>query len=372
MQRTISRKSGLELTHPALRRFPSNDPNLQGWDSADSYIVNYVEEHLPECRNALVLNDRFGAISVALTSTRTTLFSDSYCALHAADLNRSNYPKDLDTVNQLDAISGDFDVVIVRLPKSLFFFETQLAWIAQNIKPGTPILVASMVKHLPHTAKELMEHYLGQTHVSHAWKKARLLLNVKEDRPITKTLESKGFDVFGRHYDTLANVYCRERLDPGTALLLQCIEAIGTAETVADLGCGSGVLGVEYARHFHPQLVQYFDESFDAVRSATLNHEKHAPTVKHQSQCGHSLERVSEQRYDLILNNPPFHQDQVVGDFIARAMFEDASRCLNENGRLVVVGNRHLNYHQILRRWFKRVSLIKSNAKFVVLMADNH
>lgn len=371
MQRSISSKTGLELTHPELSRFPNIDPSLQGWDSADSYIVNYVEEHLPECRNALVLNDRFGAISVALTSNRTTLFSDSYCALHAANLNRATYSKELVTVNQLDAISDDFDVVIIRLPKSLFFFETQLLWIAQNVKPGTPILIASMVKHLPHTAKELVEQYLGQTHLSHAWKKARLLLNLKEDKPVTKTLESKGFDVGDRHYDTLPNVYCRERLDPGTTLLLQCFDEVGAVETVADLGCGSGVLGTEYARHFRPKLVDYFDESHDAARSATLNHERHAPKIKHQSYCGHSLQRASEHRYDLILNNPPFHQDQVVGDFIARAMFEDACRCLNRDGKLVVVGNRHLNYHQILRRWFKRVSLIKSNAKFVVLMADN-
>ena len=371
MQRTISSKTGLELTHPELGRFPNIDPSLQGWDSADSYIVNYVEEHLFECRNALVLNDRFGAISIALNCPRTTLFSDSYCALRAADLNRAIYSKELTTANQLDAISDNFDVVIIRLPKSLFFFETQLLWIAQNVKPGTPIVIGSMVKHLPHTAKELVEQYLGQTHLSHAWKKARLLLNIKEDRPVTKTLESKGFDVSGRHYTTLPNVYCRERLDPGTALLLQCFDEIGPAEAIADLGCGSGVLGTEYARHFRPQLVHYFDESHDAVRSVTLNHERHAPTIKHQSYCGHSLELASQQRYDLILNNPPFHQDQVVGDFIARAMFEDASRYLNEDGMLVVVGNRHLNYHRILRRWFKRVSLIKSNAKFVVLMADN-
>jgi 23S rRNA (guanine1835-N2)-methyltransferase len=44
---------------------------------------------------------------------------------------------------------------------------------------------------------------------------------------------------------------------------------------------------------------------------------------------------------------------------------------LKVDGELWVVGNRHLDYHIKLKRWFKRVELAASNTKFVVLKATS-
>lgn len=72
---------------------------------------------------------------------------------------------------------------------------------------------------------------------------------------------------------------------------------------------------------------------------------------------------------DLILCNPPFHQERVVGDQIAMRMFAQAAKVLTPEGELWVVGNRHLGYHAKLKRWFKRVEQIGAHPKFVVLKA---
>ena len=81
------------------------------------------------------------------------------------------------------------------------------------------------------------------------------------------------------------------------------------------------------------------------------------------------LTGVEHNSADLILCNPPFHQQQAVTDHIAWQMFVDSFRCLREGGELRIVGNRHLNYHEKLKRLFGGYKLLGSNKKFVVLSA---
>ena len=67
--------------------------------------------------------------------------------------------------------------------------------------------------------------------------------------------------------------------------------------------------------------------------------------------------------------NPPFHQQHSIGDHIAQAMFRDAHKHLAGNGEFWVVGNRHLNYGQALRRLFPKTRSIGSNNKFSIFCA---
>jgi 16S rRNA (guanine1207-N2)-methyltransferase len=69
---------------------------------------------------------------------------------------------------------------------------------------------------------------------------------------------------------------------------------------------------------------------------------------------------------DLIVVNPPFHDNNVTGDEIAWQMFTGARRALRPGGRLVVVGNRHLAYQAKLGRLFGGSRNLASNRKFVV------
>ena len=70
-----------------------------------------------------------------------------------------------------------------------------------------------------------------------------------------------------------------------------------------------------------------------------------------------------------MLNNPPFHVDQAVGDAIAWQMFSESRAALRHGGELWVVGNRHLAYHAKLKRLFGNCEVVASNSKFVVLLA---
>ena len=63
------------------------------------------------------------------------------------------------------------------------------------------------------------------------------------------------------------------------------------------------------------------------------------------------------------------HQQQVVGDFLAWRMFQQARAALVTGGELWIVGNRHLGYHAKLKRLFRGVEQVAATPKFVVLKA---
>jgi 16S rRNA G1207 methylase RsmC len=123
------------------------------------------------------------------------------------------------------------------------------------------------------------------------------------------------------------------------------------------------------AKKWPQSQVTGVDESCMAVASATNN----ALANGVGSQCrfitNDCLTDMDPQSADLILCNPPFHQERVMGDQIAMRMFAQAAQVLSADGELWVVGNRHLGYHAKLKRWFKQVQQIGSHPKFVVLKA---
>jgi 16S rRNA (guanine1207-N2)-methyltransferase len=85
--------------------------------------------------------------------------------------------------------------------------------------------------------------------------------------------------------------------------------------------------------------------------------------------AGDRLKDFEPASADLILCNPPFHQQNTMGDQIAVSMFKQSREVLRKGGELWVIGNRHLNYHMQLNRLFGKHSVVASNAKFVILNA---
>ena len=110
--------------------------------------------------------------------------------------------------------------------------------------------------------------------------------------------------------------------------------------------------------------------SFMAVDSARLNFETAFKGEREAHyQATDCLHGIAPNSAELILNNPPFHQQNVVGDFIARQMFRESKRVLTRGGELWVIGNRHLGYHVQLKKLFGNCEVVASNRKFVILKA---
>ena len=108
-----------------------------------------------------------------------------------------------------------------------------------------------------------------------------------------------------------------------------------------------------------------------AVASAQSNVANNLP--EHLGQCSFNvndcLTNIDSDSTDLILCNPPFHQQQATTDHIAWQMFKDSYRVLKKGGELRIIGNRQLGYHIKLKRIFSDCQTLVSNQKFVIISA---
>ena len=352
-----------------------NEP-LQAFDAADEYLLNHLAElALPANSRVLVLNDSFGALAISLVSTlQVTSNSDSFLAIQALEKNLVRNGHSFDGVSIIPAsqpLVGPFDCVLVRVPKTLALLEEQLIRLQGQLAPGAQVIAGAMVKHLPRAAGDLLERYIGPVQASLAVKKARLLIATPEAKapfaspyPTRYSLDEPAIELLNH-----ANVFCREGLDIGTrAFLPHLPKNLGSAR-VADVGCGNGVLAIASALSNPEAQYTLVDESFMAVQSARENWQATLGDREVIVRAGDGLAGQAPDSLDVVLCNPPFHQQQTITEDLASQMFADARRCLVKGGELWIVGNRHLGYHVKLPKWFRQVDPIASNPKFVILRA---
>ncbi|MCT8962143.1 class I SAM-dependent methyltransferase [Pseudomonas veronii] len=352
-----------------------NDP-LQAFDAADEYLLSYLAEQQPNAATrVLVLNDSFGALAASLEGhVQVTSSGDSFLAAQGLEKNLLRNGKAFDAVSFIPASQvpvGPFDRVLIRVPKTLALLEEQLIRLQGQLTPDAEVIAAAMVKHLPRAAGELLEQYIGPMHASLAVKKARLLIATVGERPaaVSPYPTRYALDTPAIALLNHANVFCRESLDIGTrAFLPHLPTGLGSAR-VADLGCGNGVLAIASALQNPDAHYTLVDESYMAVQSAAENWQAALGDREVIVRADDGLAGQAPQSLDVVLCNPPFHQQQVVGDFLAWRMFQQAREALVVGGALYIVGNRHLGYHSKLARLFRGVEQVAATPKFVILKA---
>ncbi|MAZ89453.1 MAG: 50S rRNA methyltransferase [Cellvibrionaceae bacterium] len=386
--------------HFELQRFPVSKENqhkqqpLRAWDAADEYLLQWIHENNPQHiegeNSAFILNDSFGALAVALHQWRRYWQNDSYLArrgcldnLQRNRLDETATEQSLTLLDSLQWPEQPVDLIVIKIPKTTALLEHQLYHLRQVIQPQTRIVAAGMVKNVHTNTLKTFERILGDTTTSLARKKARLIFcNPVPERwesqsPYPSSYRLKPADLPEEFRQSLdfdienhANVFSRASLDIGTRLFLQHLPVQPNAEDIIDLGCGNGLLGIAAAKNHPDARVHFVDESYMAVESAKSNAERALTSTHHcHFSSGDSLTDFTSESADIILNNPPFHQQTVVGDHLAWKMFNDAKRVLRSGGSLWVIGNRHLNYHSKLKRLFGNSSTIAADRKFVVLRA---
>ena len=352
-----------------------NEP-LQAFDAADEYLLNHLAElALPAKSRVLVLNDSFGALATSLVGTlQVTSSGDSFLAMQALEKNLVRNGHAYDAVKIIPAsepLVGPFDCVLVRVPKTLALLEEQLIRLQGQLAPGALVIAGAMVKHLPRAAGDLLERYIGPMHASLAVKKARLLIATAQGLgpftspyPTRYMLDKPSIELLNH-----ANVFCREDLDIGTRAFLPHLPKNLGAARVADLGCGNGVLAIASALNNPQAQYTLVDESFMAVQSARENWQAALGDREVIVRADDGLASQAPDSLDVVLCNPPFHQQQVVGDFLAWRMFQQAREALVVGGALYIVGNRHLGYHSKLAKLFRGVEQVAATPKFVILKA---
>ncbi len=362
-----------------LLRFPvEKNEALRAWDAADEYLLKDMANKVTALNNPriLIINDSFGALAVALHTFKPCAVSDSYLSQQATaeNLALNQIAQDEVTLfNSLELPSGLFDFILIKAPKTLAFLDDILLRLQANFKPETQVILAGMVKNMPPSTWQILDRLVGQTRPSKAVKKARLIYTrpdlqrkiPENPYPVCYQLENTDLQICNH-----ANVFSHQRLDIGTRFFLQHLPQNDQYQQVVDLGCGNGVVGLMFATKNPQAYIHFIDESFMAVASARQNF-RHTFTDRNASfESADALTAFKANSIDLVLCNPPFHQQNTIGNHIALRMFKQARIVLRQRGELWVIGNRHLAYQLSLKKYFSTVERVVSNTKFTIVKAS--
>ena len=393
----------------SLIRYPEKHQHisLQAWDSADELIIEHIESLLSEGAfqigtgesdgSMMIFNDDFGALGCWFSHLAPYWISDSYISLRSLYENlKANQLLDTSDTDKSDALktapvqtltsveSSTFtpakapQIIVVKVPRALALLEQQLIDLQKYITPDTQIIATGKVKAITKSVLNLFERYIGPTTTSLAKKKSRLIFasprpSLKQaDSPYPTRWQCKSTTGITLTIDNLANTFARQSLDIGARIMLEHM-TVSANDVVVDLGCGNGVLGVNALSLAPDAKVIFVDESYMALESARLNVLNNFPDKIDQCEfvASNCLETLLQREYKpavtKILCNPPFHQQNAITDHIAWQMFTDSRDLLIKSGHLVVVGNRHLDYHIKLKKLFGGAKVLASDKKFVIL-----
>lgn len=359
-------------TELSLSRYPERrNELLQAWDSADELILEHLAGLELGGKRVVVLNDSFGALSVALKSaypdSDLTTYTDSYVSAQAIRLNSTGQ---IEPISRLDELSGRYDFAVVRIPKNTSFLEDQLCHLSRHLSTESRLICGYMIKHQSKASFDLLGRLIGETATSLAKKKARLIFasfeRAETPSPYPLQVRLEGFE---KPFTNHSNLFSREKLDIGTRFLLSHIPQ-GDYRAILDLGCANGVIGIAAKRSNPGARIVFSDDSRMAIESAHLNFATYFPGEAAEFHWTNCFENQPEGSLDLVLCNPPFHQGNTLGDHIARQMFIDSRHTLRPGGRLRVIGNSHLRYPQLLRQLFGNSRVVATNAKFVIVDAE--
>ncbi|MFU0759650.1 Ribosomal RNA large subunit methyltransferase G [Serratia marcescens] len=360
-----------------LERYPQQEEStqLQAWEAADEYLLQQLENVDIGGRPVLIFNDNFGTLACALHAHRPYSVSDSYMSQLATRHNLKLNGLDPEQVTLLDSLAelpAAPAVVLIRVPKALALLEQQLRALRHVVTEDTLIVAGAKARDVHTSTMQLFEKVLGPTRTSLAWKKARLIFCQAADIVPAAAAETTNWTLDGTDWliHNHANVFSRGSLDIGARLFMEHLPR-GLNGHIVDLGCGNGVIGLTALAQNPDAQVTFVDESYMAVASSELNVEHNLPQEldRCQFEVNNALAGIERESVQAVLCNPPFHQQHAITDHTAWQMFCDAKRCLQVGGELRIVGNRHLDYHQKLKRLFGNCTLVASNKKFVILRA---
>ncbi len=159
-------------------------------------------------------------------------------------------------------------------------------------------------------------------------------------------------------------VFSWDRLDPGTAMLIEHLPALSGRG--ADFGCGIGVLAHAVLASAAVTELGLIDIDRRAIECA-----QHNVTDARARFLWADLRSPNAALTDLdfVVMNAPFHDAGAEDKALAQSFVRRAAESLRKGGVCWLVANRHLPYEAILQPLFKRVERASETGGFKIYEA---
>ena len=273
------------------------------------------------------------------------------------------------------------DTVAIRIPKERLALLQLMVDAFVTLRVGGRCYIAGATNEGIKTAATTIERLFGNARVLSRDSSHRVISAVKRaetpasgdglDRPF---LQSDAFNEIdatlrGRPYTLYSRpgVFSWDHVDEATTILANTME-IREGHSVLDLGCGCGALGVVAASLSGRGALTMVDADVEAVRSATRSADANG-IVNYRALTSDVAGAVLDERFDLVVTNPPFHVGKTTDLDVPLQFIHDAWNVLASGGRLFLVANRTLPYEQVIKHRFGNVANLYDGPRFKVLTA---
>lgn len=146
-------------------------------------------------------------------------------------------------------------------------------------------------------------------------------------------------------------VFSWDRLDPGTALLIEHLPPLSGRG--ADFGCGIGLLA--HAVLTSPAVTEITLADIDRRAIECAQHNVADPRARF---LWGDVRGAELSDLDFVVMNAPFHDAGAEDKSLAQTFVKRAAQALGKGGVCYMVANRHLPYEAILKPAFKRAELL--------------
>ena len=355
-----------------VQRFPvSSNNSLRAWSAADEHILKFISQDISKNSSISILNDRFGYLSVFLNENKPNIISHFKSQEDAIVANFKLNNLQFESLNSTSLLNDDstkYDMVAMKVPKSMDLFHLFLLKAFKLSHSGTKIYCGFMTRHFTKQMFEIASRYFENVNQSLAWKKSRVLIlsepkaKVEDIHPI-HTLSFSNQKEEQLLFKQYFGVFSADHIDYATQFLLANLNVDASAKVILDLACGNGIIAQEIRTQSITSEIHLLDDSYLAIESAKMN----ITSGKNHFHYNHHLNDFKDQFFDLVVCNPPFHFEHENTIDIALGLFGGVSRVLKKSGKFILVSNLHLNYKTHLSKLFEKVEVINMNKKFEVI-----
>lgn len=334
-------------------------------------------EQLPlvkaEQSSVLCLGNRSGVLPIAIS----TLWPNCKVYLHYRDVFYHKKVESILKQNQrlgaieslctadLEFLESSFDFIYIQATQSLaaeLLYE-DLFKVYSYLKPDGKCWVACDKQHK--TVSKSLKEVFGS--VSDLSKKTKLYVSKKKKKEAKK---NKSFEASFKMslpsglelaLKTQPGVFSHRRVDGGALALSESIVS-KEDDSILDMGCGCGAIGISVAKQLKNYELRFIDSNARALKMTEINCRENKVEVTELilSASGDCLESCAT----LFVGNPPYFSDHKIS-----ALFIDtAYRALKANGRMYLVAKKMEWNENYAKKNFKNIQ-IKKRRNYMILSA---
>ena len=267
--------------------------------------------------------------------------------------------------------AGPFDVALLRLPKAKDEQEMAVHACLGVLAPGGRLIVYGGNEEGIRSAAGMIERLCGGVETLATRGHGRVLAARRPADPsqlrtsLAAWRSTTSLEIADSRRDWVSypGIFAANRIDEGTALLIEALPPLRAGARVLDYACGSGAIGAGAATLAPGIVLELLDNDSVALEAA---HENVPGARLH---LGTALAGVGSARYDAILSNPPLHKGLTEDHAQLEQLIADAPTHLQPGGILQIVVQRRVPLDRLLSQHFATVTIAVENGRFRVWWA---